>query len=832
MKFRVLGPLAVVDDDGDEVAIGSPKQRVLLASMLAAPGRTVSTDRLVDAIWDHDPPPSAESSLRTHVSRLRTVVGDRVQRRGRGYALVIEDDDIFDAALFEGLRESDDPEDLCAALRLWRGGAFGDLHDLTTVAAEAHRLEELQATVEERRVRLVLDNGELERAVAEAEALVADHPGRESAWVLLIGALVAGGRPGAALGAVRRAASALADLGLEPSETLREAERAATAAAEIERIPDVPSAGDEDLVGRDRDLANVHGLLDEARVVTIHGAAGVGKTRLAHRVAAERAGRHRHGVHLVDLDGVADPAAAPSAILDALGLVDDTGFVADALAGAGGLDALVVLDHGDHVLDAVAEAVEAMVGGGAALTVLVISGRPLEVGDERPWALAPLSVDDVDGPAVQLFVRRAAELLPSMAVGPEDRVMIRRLCANLDGLPSAIELAASRVADMGLRGLSAELGRRLDISPSARRPDDRRRCTLADVVAWSVNLLDDEQRTTLHDLGVFAGPVTAEIAERVIGRPQVADTIRILAERSLLVVEPAVGCTTYQPIGALRRHGRGRLTEADCWPALRRRHLDAMVDLATELDHALRTEDEGDAGRALDGIGAELRAAHEWARGDDPRAAIALSARLHVYAVSRGRSEVRRWAEHLADLVLPGADGATTLATVAVRAADRGRPDLATRTAERSLELAGPDPVARFAHEVLGQVARSRGDLAAAYEHAATVTELGEAADDLRSVAVGRSAMALARSDAGRHDEALEIIDATDISAMSPSGQAWIEYGRAVALAHHDLEQALEAMSSAVSIADAVGERVLAGQAAAALSSLTAWSGPMGADRT
>ena len=829
MKFRVLGPLAVVDEDGDEIAIGSPTQRVLLASLLAAGGKIVSSESLIDVIWEDDPPRSAESSLRTYVSRLRNVVGDRLERRGRGYAIVLTDDDMFDAALFDGLRESADVEDLDAALRLWRGDAYGDLRDLPTVVAEARRLEELHASAEERQVRLTLTDGDASAAVAAAEALVVTYPLREGAWTLLVQALTADERTAEALRAYQRAADELAEAGLEPSDRLREAEREAVTGVVAERSVtsvDAPPV-DESLIGRDEDRERVHELLDDARVVTVHGAGGVGKTRLAHAIAAERVDRHRHGVHIVQLARVHDGEAALSAIVDALDLVDDTGLITDALARAGRLEALLVLDNCEHVLDAVAEAVETMVGTGSSLTVLATSRERLGVRGEYSWALAPLSVDDVDGPAVRLFIQRATEHVPALEVGPEDRVTIRRLCAHLDGMPLAIEMAAARVGALGLRELADVLGHRLDILRSGRRLDDPRHRTLTDVIAWSEDLLSEEDRAVFHDLGVFSGPVTAEIAALVLDRPDVLDTLCDLVDRSLLVADTEGDRTLYRSLRTVRRHSQQRLEEQGRWSTLRRRQLAAMVELAGELDLALRSEEEAQADAALDSILAELRAAHAWARDDDPAAAIALSARLHVYGVSRTRDEVQRWAEHLGDLVLPGPDGATTLATIGFRANNQGRFDIAVEAATRSLELAGTGAAARFAHEVLGDAALYNGDLDGGHRHAERAAGLGEVADDQRAIALGRGGMALSRAYAGRFEEALKIIDATDTRSMSPSGRAWMAYCLGEVLGDRNPGDALDAVSSAVTAADAAGERFLAGVARISWSSLLGRHGPV-----
>ena len=200
---------------------------------------------------------------------------------------------------------------------------------------------------------------------------------------------------------------------------------------------------------------------------------------------------------------------------------------------------------------------------------------------------------------------------------------------------------------------------------------------------------------------------------------------------------------------------------------------------------------------------------------------------MHVYGVSRTRDEIQRWAEHLGDIVPSGPDGAITMATIGFRANNQGRFELATAAATRSLELAAGDPAARFAHEVLSDAALYNGDLDAGYKHAAAAADMGTAADDHRSIALARGGMALSRSYAGRHEAALKIIDATETEEMSPSGRAWMAYCLGEVLGDRSPDDALRAASSAVTAADAVGERFLAGVARISWCSLLGRHGPV-----
>jgi len=235
VRFRVLGAVELVDDDGVTRPVGSTKQRQVLAALLARPGEVVTLDTLTEALWGEDQPATAVGTLRTYVSRLRSDLGTTIVARGAGFALDVAatavDAGRFDVLVDHATRAG--PAEAAAlldeAIALWRGPAFGDQADLDCVRAEARRLEERRIGAREARAAALLAAGRAADAVAAAEALVTDEPLREGAWSVLVDALAAADRPAEALRAYRRAADALAEAGLEPSARLRESERAVLA---------------------------------------------------------------------------------------------------------------------------------------------------------------------------------------------------------------------------------------------------------------------------------------------------------------------------------------------------------------------------------------------------------------------------------------------------------------------------------------------------------------------------------------------------------------------------------------------------------------------------
>jgi DNA-binding SARP family transcriptional activator len=311
LEFRVLGPVQAVRD-GRELALGGPRRCAVLALLLVAGGRVVPAEQLADELWGASPPPGAAGTLRSHVSRLRSLVGPDAAliARGGGYALAAGPDQL-DAARFERLagagREALEHGESAAAadrfrqaLGLWRGTALADVADVEALARESARLEELRLVAVEGRIEADIELGLAAQTAGELEGLVAEHPLRERLWRLLVLALYRAGRQADALAAYRRARAVLAEeLGIEPGEELRALEQAVlrqqVPAAAPRRAPHNLPVRLTSFLGREQELAALDGLVAEARLVTVTGAGGAGKTRLAVEFAAAAAGRFGDG---------------------------------------------------------------------------------------------------------------------------------------------------------------------------------------------------------------------------------------------------------------------------------------------------------------------------------------------------------------------------------------------------------------------------------------------------------------------------------------------------------------------------------------------------------
>lgn len=620
VRVGVLGPLRL-QVDGEDANPGGPVPRALVARLVLAGGATVTDAALVEDLWGEDPPPSAATALQAYVSRLRKVLepwrargapATVLLRRGPGYALALGEDAV-DATRFERLAArarplvEGDPRAAVAlldeALALWRGSAYADADGREFVRPEAHRLHELRTTAVEHRLAALLHAGELAEAVTGLEALVAVHPLRERAWELWALALYRQHRQADALAVLARLRDVLAEeLGTDPGPAAAALQAAVLAqdASLLGRPPAVTAAAPEalrrthnlparlsSLVGRREEVADVEALLAEHRLVTLLGTGGAGKTRLAlelGRAHLDR-GADGDGPWLVELAGVRDAALLPQTVATALGLAG-AADPASLAAVVGGRRLLLVLDDCEHLVAGVAELVEALLGACPGVRVLATSREPLAVEGEVGYDVPPLSVG-ADGDAVALFLARAAASAPRWRPQDGDLAHVEEICARLDGLPLALELAAAQLRALSLQQVLEMLDDRFSLLRGGRRTTSRHATMLA-AVEWSFDVLDDDERAVFCDLSVFDGGFTLAAAREVLGRDDVVVLLADLVAKSLVVTAPAsAGRRRYRLLETLRQFGAARQTPERA-AELRARHVAWVVGLAARADALLR----------------------------------------------------------------------------------------------------------------------------------------------------------------------------------------------------------------------------------------------------
>jgi predicted ATPase/class 3 adenylate cyclase/DNA-binding CsgD family transcriptional regulator len=422
-------------------------------------------------------------------------------------------------------------------------------------------------------------------------------------------------------------------------------------------------------VGRGAQMAEVRQLLADNRLVTLTGAGGAGKTRLAVQIAAAIAPEFRDGVWYVDLAPVTHPAVVPVTVARALGLPDQPGrstmdtllrFIRDR-------QLLVVLDNCEHLLDASAELVVALLGASAGLTVLATSREPIGVAGEATWRVPSLSLTDE---ALELFTDRARHVRPDFSITDDNRAAVVEICRRLDGMPLAIELAAARVRALSLTEIVDGLHDRFRLLTGGARTAVRRQQTLRASVDWSHALLTEPERILFRRLAAFMGDFDLDAAQAVGGggdvdRFQALDQLTLLVDKSLVVAEDSRRGTRYRLLETVRQYALEKLGESDEANAVRAGHRDYYTAMAVMLDTSARAGYE----RRIEQAEAEidnLRAAFVWSRERaDIGLALQLASSLQPLWLARGRLlEGLTWLDAI--LADPGTDHADV--TLAVRA--------------------------------------------------------------------------------------------------------------------------------------------------------------------
>jgi predicted ATPase/DNA-binding SARP family transcriptional activator len=892
--FGVLGTLTV-RLGGEERPFPAGRPGRLLASLLLAEGRLVSAHQLVDSVWGEELPAGTQAALHKTVHRVRRALGpaaDLLTHHPSGYRLdrsgVALDADRFleeaAAARAEGTLDAYD-----TALAWWRGPAWGE-HAADLAAGAAMRLEEARLSLREDRAALLLELGRVAEASGALRLLAEEHPLRERPVALLMRAQHASGDVPQALAAYDEHRARLAEeLGLDPSAELatlhqqvlrRSVERvgrvgtdrplaqpesqlesgpgpAADAEAEGRRAPVPPR-----LHGRDAHLASIRAMLAQRRCVSVVGPGGVGKTSVAAaaavagQVAGEagsQAGATRSPeaapapVWWVDLTRVSDDTGVRPLVAEAMQVQVFPGADADAvlrrrLETASGL---LVLDNCEHVLGACADLVAEVLARGE-LRVLTTSRERLGVVGEQVFPLPPLQLpppgteeEGAAGPAVALFLERAAAAAPDLHPDADTLQTVAGLVRSLDGLPLAIELAAGRLGSVTLEDLRDRLHERLDVlrTGSPRTPSRHR--TLAATVEWSFALLSEEERRVFTGLSVFAGQFDLAAAEAVLG-PGAADVVADLVDRSLVVRPGVTGKGRYRLLETLRAFARARLGEAER-EYLARDHAAWATGVAARAAAGVEGPDEARWSREVEQSLPDLGAAHAWAveRGEAETAARIVAA-LQPWAYYRLRADVLGWAHDV--LAMPGALPPRLVPAVrAAASAHRwmlGQFDAARDHAVEGVRAAGgrDTPDAVRVQNSLGDLDLVLGDLDAAHRAYLGATLAADRDGQRLDAAISACGALLSRVFAGLpHEEDLARMRSLVSAVDNPTTRAFCLYGEGEALAPVEPEEALASLRRSVELAETAGSHLVRGVAMTAETALLARSGHLDAatvDRT
>ena len=417
-------------------------------------------------------------------------------------------------------------------------------------------------------------------------------------------------------------------------------------------------------VGRETEVVEIGALVREHRLVTLTGPGGIGKTRTALEVGAAFARGPNGGVRLVELAPLADPALVAAAIAAALGLHEAPNHspLETLVAALRGSDLLLLLDNCEHVIAEAASVAEALLRACPTLRILATSREPLRVTGERTYrlpALAAPPLEDARGlraaeaiafPSVVLFTQRAQAVDHRFAFTDETAPHVAEICARLDGIPLAIELAATRAATLPIAALSEKLDQRFALLARGGRTAPARQQTLQATIDWSYELLSEAERRAFEQLCVFAGGCTLDTATAVCvdqhtTEREVFELLSSLVEKSLIGVEMSASGPRYQMLESFKQYGREKLAQREQWAALCGRHATAYCDLAVVFERAFREMPDEDwhasARLELD----NWRAALEWSlgSGNDIRLGQRLAASLKPTWQRFAFAEGRRW---------------------------------------------------------------------------------------------------------------------------------------------------------------------------------------------
>ena len=682
LRITLFGQFRI-ERDGETVRLPTRKAALLLAYLALHPGPH-GREKLAARFWPEVPDGSARASLRNALSTLRRKLGRSLLVADRQTAQLNPAFPLWvDAVAFraEATRflEAPRPDPEAVDVALYGGELLVDFYD-EWVRAERKALRRLYHKTLLALTRQLRAQSEYEGAREFAQRLLADDRANERAHQHLIFCHAALADRGAALRQYEACRTALREeLAVEPSpatKKLYEWVRPAPGerrpgAASLTNLP-IPLTR---FVGRRRALAAIGALLDSARLVTLTGAGGSGKTRLALQVGTDLLDAYADGVWWVELAALADPERLPRTVAKALGVPEAPQRPAgEVLAGfLRPRELLLVLDNCEHLLAGCARLVEQLLRQCPGLTVLATSREKLGIGGEHVWPVPPLSVPAPDEAvpaarlqayeAVDLFVGRAQAAIPDFELRERNAAAVAAVCRRLDGLPLAIELAAARVKVLPVAAIAARLDDAFQLLTGGSRATLPRHRTLRAAMAWSFELLAAAEQMLFRRLSVFAGGWTLAAAEAVcagdgLAQRDILDLLSRLVDKSLVEVQARDGEKRFRMLETVRQYARERLTESGEAGALRSRHLAyfrRLVEAANPLLGYFLPEREGALwlGRLEPEVD-NVRAALDWslAQAEEPEsgnqarveAGLRLAGALHWFWYARGQfAEGRAW---------------------------------------------------------------------------------------------------------------------------------------------------------------------------------------------
>jgi predicted ATPase/DNA-binding SARP family transcriptional activator len=807
------------------------KASELVRILSLAPGHRVHRETLMEQLWPDRPLEAASNNLHQAIRVARAALGQI--GAGDARTVVLRDGSVnllpggavwVDAAAFTtAIREAGDGPDelaaLLAARELYRGEPLSDDRYADWAAGIRESLAQDHLSLLARIAELQAREGRADAAIDALRELLDLDPTDESAHRHLMRLYALHDRRQLALRQFERLRSVLArELEVEPSEASRQLYRdileGRLGPAEAQAAPETPGPGGatdlpterladpaappvrrrtrpprshnlpvqlSSFVGREREVRQIERLLQGARALTLTGPGGTGKTRLAIEAASTEIGTYRDGVWLVELAAVSEPALVIQAIADVFDIREWQAepyveLVAEHLVDR---QVLLVLDNCEHLVDACAAVAQTLLRSCPGLKILATSRQALRIPGEVVLRVPSLPVPDPDalvdlaelGPiaSVRLFVERAQAVDPTFALTVEDAPAVARLCHHLDGLPLAIELAASRVAVLPVGAIADRLDQRFALLVGGSRTALSRQQTLKATLDWSYNLLTEPQQRMLRLLSVFVGgaPLDAVEAIRAQTWDDAADTVALLADlvdQSLVTLDDATAQPRYRMLETVREYGRDRLGEQGERVATEAAHAAWALGLAEQAQSELPRPAWQASFERLEVEHDNLRAALDRSLSADPDQALRLASLLWEFWLWHGYLvEGRRWLTRVLDRSAAPtptrAKALVGLAALAIRSGDTG---LGAGRAGEAVEIdrgLGDLHGACRALQVVATSAWSEDDLASAERDYRECLEMAREAGYRPGQGAALNGLAVVRWYAGDHDGASRMID-------------------------------------------------------------------------
>lgn len=804
--FRVLvGSRAIQPDRWRLKKAGS-----MIKALALAHGHQLHRERMMDTLWPNLDRKSAANNLHRTLHFARNVLED-TPANGSSSCLRLQGDLVslcpdgplwVDVEAFESAaataRGSREPAAYRAAIELYAGELLpGDIYEEWT-EEKREELRQLYLALLAELAGLHEERGEYESGIEVLRRVVAEESANEEAHTGLMRLYALRGQRREALLQYERLRQAVfTELDTEPSpaiQRLREEIR-------IGKLPTVPSlyaarpsgasastapnnlpASLTSFVGRERAALEVKRSLSMTRLLTLTGAGGSGKTRLALEVARALAGMYPGGVWLVELAHLSDPELAPRAVAAALGVREqpDRPLTQTICNHLGSGQALLVLDNCEHLVDAAARLAKDLLSACPRLRILATSRESLGVSGETVWPVPTLSLPDPDATftiesligaeAVRLFVDRARSRLPAFELTAENARSVAAICRELNGIPLAIELSTARMGALAVEQIAERLEDSLKLLTGGDRTVAPRHQTLRATLDWSYDLLSEPERRLFGRLSVFAGGWPLEAAEVVgsdacIEEGDVLDLLSKLVNKSMVIIEAAGGGgLRYGMLEPVRQYGQERLWASGEVDDVRRRHAFWYIELAQEVEPWLRGARREVWLERLEREYGNLRAALEWAL-ENGEADLSLwfgGALAEFWYMSGYLSEGRRWLETaLTSRAAPPTPArAKALARAGWIAWEHGDYQRSVALSQESLALSrelGDELGVVIALSSLGWAALLENDLAKASALAEEAVTLGRALGDNGGVARALLILGMAAVALHDHERALAL---------------------------------------------------------------------------